>query len=164
MSHVLGIDVSSHAIDMVKLDETSNRAEWTRHELKGKTAFDRLRQVPAAMPLASFYDDVYLTAIETPKTRFMPSAAALFPVYGAVIAHLPARMLVWDVHPKTWRHALGLPGNATKEQVAAAVNAILIDTPGMGGFGYIAWEQDAKDAYGVALYARDTNRRGIEAA
>lgn len=162
MSHVLGIDVSSHAIDMVKLDEETNRAEWTRHVLKGKTAFDRLRQVAAAMPPASYYDDVYLTAIETPKTRFMPSAAALFPVYGAVIAHLPARMLVWDVHPKTWRHALGLAGNATKEQVAVAVRDLWLDDLRPGEVRN--WSQDALDAYAVALYARDTNRAGVEDA
>lgn len=163
MTAVLGIDVSSHAIDLIRLDESTGAADWTRLELHGKTAFDRLRQVPAVMPHGSFYDGVYLAGIETPKTRFMPSAAALFPVYGAVVACLPARLEVWGVHPKSWRHALGLPGNATKEQVAQAVNELLFVTAGMGGFGYVGWPQDAKDAYAVALYARDTNAAGIAA-
>lgn len=162
MSTVLGVDLSSHAIDLVLLDENTNQGAWIRCELTGKTFFDRLRSVPAVMPKWGFYEDqnVYLVAIETPKTRFMPSAAALFPVYGAVIACLPRALPVWDVHPKTWRQTLGLPGNATKQAVAAAVHALQDGAPDP----IWEWPQDALDAYAIARYARDTNHRGIQAA
>lgn len=157
MSCVLGIDVSSRAIDFVRLDETTNHAEWTRFDLFGDDAFTRLRQVRHALPRSPFYDDIYICGIETPKTRFLKSAGALFPVYGAVSACLPLTLMVWDVHPKTWRQGIGLPGNATKTDVRIAV--------------YDLWDgmhdlipQDAADAYAVAYYVRETNRRAIEAA
>lgn len=161
MSCVLGIDLSSNAIDLVILDETTNKGTWLRCDLRGKTFFERLRAVPAAMPRWGFYEDqgVYLAAIETPKTRFMPSAAALFPVYGAVIACLPRALPVWDVHPTAWRQTLGLAGNATKQAVADAVHAIDDDSPDP----IWEWPQDALDAYAIARYARDTNAAGITA-
>lgn len=158
MTTVLGIDVSSHAIDLVLLDEETNAGSWHHLKLQGKTSFDRLRKVPLVMPKWSFYEDmgVYLIAIEGPKTRFMPSAAALFPVYGAVISCLPRRLQVWDVHPTAWRQGLGLPGNAKKD--ACAARAVELGAQP-------EWAvQDAYDAYSVALYARDTNQRGIQAA
>lgn len=159
MSVVLGIDVSSHAIDMVKLDETTNDATWQRFRLVGRTAFERLRQVAEAMPTATFYDDVYLVAIETPKTRFLKSAGALFPVYGAVVAAIPGNLELWDVAPTVWRHGLGLPGNATKEQVALAA----IDLwDNIAQVAYLDGEtQDTYDAFAVALWARDENAKGI---
>lgn len=177
MSVVLGIDVSSYAIDFVTIDEDTGAAAWTRHGLVGATAFDRCRDVPAAMPPPSFYDDVYLIAIETPKTRFLKSAGALFPVYGAVTASLPRLAVVWDVHPTAWRQTLGLPGNASKDECAAAVERLrgdLAPCPTATGCDCVdecdealrwkKWPQDAYDAYAVAHYARTLNQRGLEAA
>lgn len=163
MSSVLGIDVSSHAIDLIQLDETSTAAEWTRLPLAGATSFDRLRQVADVMPSASWYDDTYLIAIERPKTRFMPSAAALFPIFGAVIAHLPATLPVWDVSPTDWRRGLGLKGNAKKDECAARVGEIIRPTIITTRYREIIeeWPQDAFDAYAVAFYARELNARGI---
>lgn len=157
MSAVLGIDLSSHAIDLVLLDEETDQATWDHIPVRGATFFERLRQVPARMPKWGWYEDhgIYLIAIETPKTRFMPSAAALFPIYGAVIACLPRRLEVWDVHPKTWRHGLGLSGSATKAQIAERAVALGARPE---------WAQDAFDAYSIAYYARNANQRGLEAA
>jgi hypothetical protein len=39
--NVLGIDLSSRAIDLVLLDENCDRAEWSRIDLEGATAFER---------------------------------------------------------------------------------------------------------------------------
>jgi hypothetical protein len=154
MPSVLGIDVSSHAIDLVKLDETTNAATWRRIQLEGATAFDRLRSL--RMPWRTFYDDVYLIAIETPKTRFMPSAAAIFPVYGAVIAFIPSDLEVWPIHPTEWRKGIGLPGNASKAECGDRVHQLHRPSH--------VWAQDALDAYAVAYTARTINQRGIEAA
>jgi len=162
VSSVLGIDVSSHAIDMVKLDETSNDAEWTRFELQGADSFTRLRDVRSAMPgVFTFYEDVYIAGIEVPKSRYLKTAAALFPVYGAVVACLPTRLQVWDVHPKTWRQSLGLLGNASKLEVATAVRQILWDTSERPYDDWGRWKQDAYDAYAVAYHVRETNLRAI---
>lgn len=177
MSAVLGIDVSSFAIDLVKLDETTNEATWERLPLTGKTAFDRLRQVHVQMHSDAWYDDCYLAAIERPKTRSFVSASALWPVFGAVVALLPPGLLVWDVPPTAWRQELGLPGNASKDECATAVDLLRGDlapcptTTGCDCDGecdkwltWREWPQDAFDAYAVAYYARENNRRAIEAA
>ena len=153
MSAVLGVDVSSHNVDLVKLDEDTNHAQWHRIPLTGPTAFDRLRTLQ--MPTASYFDDVYIAGIETPKTRFMASAAALLPVYGAAIHAMPAALQVWPVHPKTWRSTLGLKGNATKAEVAAQVLEL---APAIAH----EWPQDALDAYAVALYVRTINQQAID--
>lgn len=154
MSSVLGIDVSSYAIDLVTIDETTHATEWVRVELLGATAFHRLRDLHRR-DLGVDLDTVYLAAVETPKTRFMRSAAALFPVYGAVVALLPRWLEVWDVPPTAWRKELGLPGNASKADCAARCMDLGARTH---------WPQDALDAYAVAHYARNVNQRGIEAA
>jgi len=158
MSVVVGIDLSSHAIDLVRLDETANRAEWVRLPLEGATSFERCRSVAPAMATlgSGFYDDVYLAAIERPKTRFMPSAAALFPVFGAVLVSLPAALPVWDVSPGDWRKGLGLKGNATKEECAG--RCIELGAPE-------EWEYpDPYDAFAVAFFARELNSRGLTSA
>lgn len=156
MTHVLGIDVSSHAIDLIRLDETSTAAEWTRLDLGDEKvpAFERCRQVQCVMPQASFYEDVYLIAIERPKTHSFISAAAQFPVFGAVLACLPYAIETWDVSPGDWRKGIGLKGNAKKDECARAVNDL-------GAPSDTSWPQDAFDAFAVAYYARELNARGI---
>jgi Holliday junction resolvasome RuvABC endonuclease subunit len=84
----------------------------------------------------------------------MPSAAALFPVFGAVLACLPNELEVWDITPAQWRHGLGLKGNATKDECAIVVDDLR-------GAGSPDWPQDPIDAYAVAYYTRELNRRGI---
>ena len=163
MSVVVGIDLSSHAIDLVRLDETTNRAEWVRLPLEGATSFERCRSVAAAMATlgTGFYDDAYLAAIERPKTRFMPSAAALFPVFGAVLVSLPAALPVWDVSPGDWRKGLGLKGNATKEECQLAVIELWDN---VSEVAYCDGEtQDTFDAWAVAFFARELNARGVSA-
>jgi hypothetical protein len=156
MSSVLGIDISSHHVDFVTLDETTSDAEWTRVRLVGSDAFVRLRDTAWQMPSRGWLEDhgVYLVAVEVPKTRFLKSAAALFPVYGAVVAAFPADVEVWDVHPVKWRDELGLPGNAPKDVCAA--RCVELGAPE-------SWPQDAFDAFAVAFYARAVNARAVAA-
>lgn len=161
MSRVLGIDLSSFAVDLVAIDEEGDEAVWHRVTLGDDKvpALDRLRSVPGRMPPASFYDDVYLVAIEAPYGRGEAGTQAkLNRVFGAVIASLPVGLLVWEVTAGDWRKGLGLKGNATKEECAAAVTllwryaATHFDVP-----------QDALDAFAIARYARDVNAAGVEA-
>lgn len=161
VSSVLGIDVSSRAIDFVWLDETTNEAAWKRVELTGETSFERLRSIPTQGRWNSnYFSDCYLAIIERPKTRFMPSAAALFPVFGAVVALLPSQLELWEVAPTTWRHGLGLKGNAKKAEVAEAVRRIACGAE--PEHPILNWSQDAYDAYAVAYWARAINQRGLD--
>jgi Holliday junction resolvasome RuvABC endonuclease subunit len=161
MPSVLGIDISSRAIDFVRLDETTNDATWERLELTGETSFERLRSIgDAGRWDIAWFEDVYLAIIERPKTRFMPSAAALFPVFGAVVALLPAKLELWEVAPTTWRHGLGLKGNAKKAEVAEAVRRLACGAE--PEHPILDWPQDAYDAYAVAYWARAINQRGLD--
>jgi Holliday junction resolvasome RuvABC endonuclease subunit len=74
---------------------------------------------------------------------------------GAVAAAIPERILTWESDPITWRRELGLNGNASKEECAAAV----IDC---GDTLPLDWPQDAYDAWAVAYWAREENRRRLE--
>ena len=159
LSTVLGIDLSSRAVDLVKLDETTNAATWQPLYLEGASAFERLRDVHDYMRAVAF-DDVYLVAIEAPMSRGQPGTLAkLSRVFGAVVACIPRELEVWEVAPAAWRKELGLPGNASKDECAEAVEIL--------GRIYLStglrWSQDALDAYAVAYYAREVNARGVAA-
>jgi hypothetical protein len=151
--NVLGIDLSSRAIDLVLLDENADRAQWTRIELEGDTAFERARDVAEKMPQPGWYEahGVYLCAIERPFVRRGQDVIRL--VQGAVLAEIPRELHVWEVSVSQWKKALGVP---IREKP---------DARAFGTFSFAAppiWAQDAYDALGVALYARDENARGIE--
>ncbi len=171
MSRVLGIDLSSFAVDLVLLDEDRDEAEWTRLVLGDEktTALDRLRQVPTLMPRASFYDDIYLIAIEEPYgSNQAGTQAKLNRVLGAVVACLPSNVQIWTVMPGDWRRALGLKGNASKEEAALTVCAIRQEALSRWNVAHWphreweVWPQDACDAFAVARYARDRNQRAID--
>jgi Holliday junction resolvasome RuvABC endonuclease subunit len=159
MSAVVGIDLSSFAVDLVKLDEDSHHAEWTRVELTGKLAFDRLRSLRAAMPPASFWDDVYLVGIEQVFGLGGKSTTALQRVYGAVVACVPVSVQLWEVHPSEWRKSLGLAGNASKDECARAVIGLIGPS-----WPHLGCPQDPLDAYAIAYSARETNAKAIQAA
>lgn len=163
MSTVLGIDLSSKNIDLVWLDEDGPAARWERLPLgTAKTpAFERLRNVPGQLrrAIAREGENCYLAAIERPKTHSFVSAAACFPVFGAVVACLPPGLEVWDVAPAQWKQGLGLKGNASKEECAAAVRDLWLDDLKAGEIR--TWSQDALDAWAVAYYARELNTRGV---
>ena len=171
MSRVLGIDLSSFNVDLVAIDETTDFASWARLELGSDKvhALDRLRQVPVLMPTTSFYDDIYLVAIEEPYgSNQAGTQAKLNRVLGAVLACIPQEVQVWTVMPGDWRKALGLPGNASKEEAALAVCALRQDELVRWNVEHWphreweVWPQDACDAYAVARCARDRNARAVD--
>ncbi len=154
---VLGIDLSTHAIDLVYLDEDTLRGDWDRITLPRTT-----RLAPAAQrgeQIAHINDHfptlntleaagVWLAGIEDPHGRHAHTAKALGEITGAVkllltrrdIPHIP-------IPPAEWKRELGLPGNATKDQVRDRI---------AGGYH---WPQDAFDAYAIALAALRINER-----
>ena len=112
MSYVVGIDFSTHAIDVVHVDENDERPPvWHRHTLDGPDAWERTRKVrywSLAWP-----DDVIAVGLEEPRGR---SAGKLYRVQGAILCRLPPALLVQPWVPSDWRKRVGLKGNAGKPE------------------------------------------------
>jgi hypothetical protein len=164
-SSVVGVDLSSKALDLVKLDESSNRAEWVRVELAGKTAWERTLNVREKLRDYShlgWWDDVYLVAIEAPMGF---RSNALDRVVGAVAASLPYRLRsperCWVVRPDEWKQGLGLKAKPTAEDMRRLTEgkerlwASLPDVYDEAG------RQNGRDAYCLAMWARDTNAKAV---
>jgi len=149
--YVVGIDISTRAIDLVRLDENVDEAEWLSVPLSGKAAWDRVRLIPDLMPPAGWWAEVYLCAIERPFARARQDVVRL--AQGAALACIPTRVATWEVTPAVWKQHIGIKQNVKPSWSAFAPS--LFDE---------YWPQDARDALGVALYARDTNAAGIAAA
>jgi hypothetical protein len=66
--NVVGIDLSTFHIDVVKIPLDGTRADWHRFSLAGADAFDRTRSVADVMPgrASVFWDDVLAIGIEHP--------------------------------------------------------------------------------------------------
>lgn len=170
--NVVGIDLSTRAIDLVKLAENSNEATWVRCELTGATAWERTLQVRDQLAwgkvglAAGFWDDVYLVAIEAPYGRGQPGTNALLNrVVGAVMASLPAALRhperCWLVKPDEWKTGLGLkakPTHGDLQDLAPDIDWFLHQHKP------IARDENARDAYCMAKWARDTNARAVEKA
>lgn len=176
MSAVVGIDLSSKAIDLVKLDETSNRAEWVRVELAGANAWERTLSLRVGFPWdgryksADWWDDVFLCAIEAPYGRGQAGTNAILNrVVGAVAASLPASLRdparCWLIPPHEWKAGLGLKAKPTWgdiERIAPGV--LMFDRSPDEWADNTEHEQNARDAYCIALYARDLNAKAVNAA
>ena len=159
--NVLGIDLSSKAIDLVLLDENRNAAQWTRITLSGATAFDRARDVADKMPQPGWYEahGVYLCAIERPFVSHGQDVIRL--VQGCVLAEIPRELHVWEVSPSQWKKKVGLPIRTKPSRLNFPVFTLINCSDSTSANSYADWAQDGYDALGVALYARDTNARGI---
>jgi hypothetical protein len=146
---VAGIDLSTHFVDVVKLDEDTDRAEWHRFELHGQDAFERARSVARSFPGVTdmLWDDVVAIGVEDPRGY---GAGSLYRVQGAVLSRIPARLLVQPWIPSAWRKQVGLPGNAPKHTIRAWVDQHRVPPPP----ALIDWPQDACDAYCIALATR----------
>lgn len=150
--HVVGIDLSSRAIDLVKLAENDDEATWLSVPLVGANAWDRARTIRHAMPPAIWWDDVYLCAVEQPFGPSRRAQSVLMRAQGAILAAIPADIEVWEVTPQQWRTHLGVP-NKVKPSWSYFPPSFFDDY----------WPQDARDALAIALYARDTNAQAIAA-
>lgn len=155
--NTLGIDLSSFHLDLVLLDENANRASWTRLTLEGPNAFERARDVAEKMPQPGWYEahGVYLCAIERPFVSHGQDVIRL--VQGAVLAEIPRELHVWEVAVSEWKRHLDI---AIREKPGAAAFGISMEYDS----DPLDWPQDALDALGVALYARDLNAKAISDA
>jgi len=155
--NVAGIDFSSHAIDVVLVDVDGRQPpRWHRYPLTGADAFDRTRSVGNSMPgrSSAYWDNVLAVGIEHPAGKF--GTGPLMRLQGAVLAQIPARMLVKAWPPGAWRKAVGLPGNASKQDVQGYVHkrhrsGWIVSQGPTTSVSDLLWEQDACDAYCIAL-------------
>ena len=144
----VGIDLSSRTVDLVRLDENVDEAQWLSVPLQGDQAWDRVRLIADRMPPAGWWADVYLCAIERPFARARQDVVRL--AQGAALACIPTHIVTWEVTPAIWKKHLGL-----KQSEKPSWS----DLPASCFDDY--WPQDARDALGIALWARDTNAQGI---
>jgi hypothetical protein len=153
-----GIDYSTHAIDLVLVDEDGLRPPWWhRFELHGPDAWERTRTVARTLPgrTSQLWDEVLAFGLEEPRGQ---NSGVLYRVQGAVLAALPPHVLVYPMVPSEWRKAVGLPGNASKDAIAYfAVNDGPPDE-------FRDWPQDACDAYCIALATHKLINQQEEAA
>jgi hypothetical protein len=145
MSLVAGIDYSTHAIDVVLIDEDTLKPEWHRRELKGADAWERTRFVRAAVLGLRHLDYALAIGIEEPRGY---GAGHLYRIQGAILAALHPQILVQPWIPSAWRKAVGLKGNASKAEVKDFAEWRAAHT---GDYAIVAdWPQDACDAYCIA--------------
>jgi hypothetical protein len=162
MSAVVGIDLSTRAIDLVRLGESIDLATHMRISLeqasKRASAWERTLGLPALMPEASWWDDVYLVAIEAPYGASTGGVAVLNRVVGAIVASLPRALQrperVWAVRPDEWKTRLGLKAKPSADDIARL---------GLRMLGEHADTQDARDALCLAYFARELNASGLAA-
>lgn len=149
---VAGIDVSTFAIDVVWIDLDDLEApHWCRYSMEGRDAWERCRDVGREFPGASseVWDETTAIGMEV---AFGPSSGDVNRCVGAVLSRLPQGILIERWSSSQWKKAVGLAGNAKKQQVMDHVLRI--------AFG-VGWktdqkilEQDACDAYCIALATR----------
>ena len=109
------------------------------------------------MPQPGWYEahGVYLVAIERPFSASRNDVVRL--VEGCVLGEIPHGLDVWEIAPQTWKAHIGFRGKGKPS---------LADFPTLDTYPFLPedWPQDALDALGVALYARDTNAAMIAKA
>lgn len=147
--NVAGIDVSTHAIDLVLLDMDSDKETWHRYELRGADLIDRIRSI-REVAWGGTFDETVALGIERPSGQHKGAMAAVSMAFGAVLVRLPAWLLVQPWQPAEWRKACGLSGRATKEDVAGWALARW----GEGKPSAIDVTFDACDAYCIAYATR----------
>lgn len=155
-----GIDFSTRAIDVVLVDEDTCDAEWHRFDvtedpLTGEVsgdAFERARRVRHTLPRTTWWEDKGVLAIGLEQPRGNYGTTPLFRMQGAILACLPTRLLVTPWNPSSWRHEVGLKGNATKHEIMFHAKCLL-DPPDLN-VTRTDWPQDAYDAYCIARATR----------
>jgi hypothetical protein len=158
---VLGVDLSTKAIDLVALDEDNpamcehrrvelpdpwwNTARWMRSLLR-----------VASIPTWLEERNVYLVGVERPYGPSRQAIASLHTVMGALIASLPPQVTAFEVSPADMRRELGLPGNCAKHKMHDRIMFYFSSHGGKLPYS----EPDAFDAWAAGFAALRINERG----
>jgi hypothetical protein len=160
VSLVAGIDYSTHAIDVVTIDEDTLKPEWHRIDVKGCDGFERARAVRRSIAAryghCRLWDDVLAVGIEEPRGY---GAGHLYRIQGAILQCIPRDLLVQPWIPAEWRKAVGLKGNATKHDVNEWA---FVQTSHEWYEPTASWPQDACDAYCIARATLQALERSTE--
>lgn len=175
---VVGIDLSTRALDLVKLHDDTNQAEWVRVELERpedkrlpegiKPGWARTLRVRgslfggfAADTDTTWFDDVRLVAIEAP---YGYGSDVLNRVVGAISASLPAHLRsperCWVVRPDEWKKGLGLKAKPTPDDIERISGTRF---PFTGSEYREPVSEHARDAFALAWWARAELERGVAA-
>lgn len=160
MSVFVGVDYDSNGIYIAAIDEdTLELVSHVRVDLVSRgDSFDRCRLVRDRMPARSAWRDAgtLAVALELPFSRQRNSIVALSRVQGAILACLPADLLVLDLPPQEWKRVTVGKAKASKDEVRAWAR----DQGAPHGL-----VQDFYDAYALARAAAQmwTRRREIAA-
>lgn len=144
-----GIDVSTYHLDFVFIDDEIPPI-WARHKLEGSDAWERCRSV--TFP-SHWLEDTYAIGMEVAHG---PSSGAINRVVGAVLSRLPTSTLVKPWTASEWKKAVGLRGNASKQDIRWFTHKLAND---------LLWlaesrvPQDACDAYCIALATKQALER-----
>ncbi len=123
---IAGIDVSTKAIAVVVLSASDGSLlRWEQfdypklNDLPERNVTHRCRWITLD-DYASFMRGVHVAQIEQPMGAHAKSVAEVERVVGAVIRSTPSKTDVAVLlGPSEWKKAAGLPGNASKVQIAA---------------------------------------------
>jgi hypothetical protein len=163
---IAGVDLSSEAIDVVLLDDDTDKAEWLHFPIayKGSNAFGAARNVrdtltAGGLTRGGWVDrGVWLVGLEDPYSFNTGTAKALALVTGALLACLPPQgaLEIRRTAPNEWQreflqlgHPLPKGTKQRKELVQRCARA----------HGFDPGNQDACDAYGIAWATRRLNDR-----
>lgn len=157
---IAGIDVSTHAVDVVTIAlDGPHNPDWRRADLEhhGKdTSWTTVGRVKRAMVAAdligSYWDDIAMCYFEDPFSHGAATGKALGLITGAVRTILPDRLQdrCERLRPTEWRGLVGMPAKATKDMVVLRA----LDLMGSPHDHDPHWPQDAYDAYLVAVAGR----------
>ena len=148
-----GLDVAANRLDLVTINPDTQHARW--HSLPGDgRGWDTARAMRQILPAASYWDDVPLLAIERPMGNRANVVWAQALVIGAVLARVPAEVVVQEYRAQDWRRLCGLDRLCTKLEVQ---HWALTHYPES-----VEWTEHACDALAICHAAIVANDQGIE--
>jgi hypothetical protein len=160
-----GIDLSSKAIDVVLLDEDTNRAEHYRVRLDTQRgdATERIRRLRDLMPARGAWSDLGITMVALERPIAIHSSVPLM-VYGALLQVLPSAIPLLELRSDDWRTECGIairkPRDAGsdwhKREALRFAREQWLDCPPI--------DHDAADAFCIAWAAREIDLRTKAAA
>ena len=124
---ILGVDLSTKAIDLVALDEdTPSQFEHLRIVLPGwgwwASANNMVTLLHEHLAYKWMNDrNIYLAGIERPYGQHRQAIASLHTILGGLLSSLPVRITAYEISPADMRRELGLPGNCKKDVMHQAV-------------------------------------------
>lgn len=155
---IVGIDLSTKAVDISAVDGQGFFCLWKRIETAGENAHERALPLPAALPSERWWDEVEHVSIEEPIGAAFKAVATLNVVIGVLIASLPERLRLpercWRVPQQEWKSGLGL-----REKPSARALVALGCAFDEGVFAGVT--QDGLDAAALALWSQRVLTSGV---